>query len=128
MDLSLRDRGPRTEVPATQGRLRVQTITCGEPEDLAPGVDLACQAQGRELAKVHLPPPGLGVFERTREKTRGFAPWRHSRCDDPGPRGDWRAFREFWAGGTENWAERQTGAGSPAGRVLRKWDSGPCPP
>lgn len=95
---------------------------------LAPGVDSACQARGRELVKVHLPPPGPGVCERTREKTRGFAPWRHSWCDDPGPRGDWRAFRELWAGGTENWAERQTGAGSPAGRGLRKRDSGPCPP
>ena len=89
---------------------------------------LGLPGRGRELAKVHLPSPGPGVCERTREKTRGFVPWRHSGCDDPHPRGDWRAFRELWAGSTENWAERQTGAGSPAGRGLRKRDSGPCSP
>lgn len=100
---------------------RVQTIARGEPEGLASAVDSACQVRGRELAKARPPSPGPGVCKRTKEKTPGFAPWRHSWCDDPvsgepgGPSGSFRQEAERTG---ENVSHTSPAAGASGNGIL----------
>lgn len=112
--------GPRFP-PHREAGTRVQTIARGEPEGLASAVDSACQVRGRELAKARPPSPGPGVCKRTKEKTPGFAPWRHSWCDDPvsgepgGPSGSFRQEAERTG---ENVSHTSPAAGASGNGIL----------
>ena len=123
MDPSLAGRGPWTEVPSTQGRLArgSRPSHVGSQRAWHQQWTWPARCGGGSWRRCAHHPQGRGVCNRTKEKTREFAPWRHSWCDDPfsgepgGPSGSFRQEAERTG---ENVSHTSPAAGASGNGIL----------